>query len=124
MSVQKTQHNTTDEQAITATSAAIAHFKNHLAKHGGSGVRINIVKAGCSGYRYEVTFIDEVHPITENEKTFMLDDNLLLSVPKKIFPSVMGTKIDYIKKGLGGELVYDNPQQTGACGCGESFMVD
>lgn len=115
-------HN--DKTAITATTAAINHFKKHLAKHGGGGVRLDIVKAGCSGYRYEVTFIDEAHPVTEKDKIFMLDNDLLLCVSKKVFPSVMGTEIDYQKKGLSGELIYNNPQQTGACGCGESFTVD
>ncbi len=109
---------------IVATSAAIQHLKKHLNKHGGEAVRLNIVKSGCSGYRYEVTFINAENPITEQDKMFSLDEHLLLYVSRKVYPMVMGTKIDYIKKGLGGgELIYDNPQQTGACGCGESFTV-
>lgn len=118
-----------DTIAITATQAAISHFKKQLVKQGlpenalGS-VRLNIVKAGCSGYRYEVTLINDQNPITDQDKMFKLDDNLSLYVSRKVFPSVMGTCIDYQKKGLSGELVYENPQQTGACGCGESFTIE
>lgn len=114
-----------NKNLITATPDAIAHFNKHLKKHGGEAVRLNIVKAGCSGYRYEATFVDGEHPITEQDKIFPLDAHLSLCVSRKIFPMVMGTNIDYIKKGLGsGELTFDNPQQTGACGCGESFTIE
>lgn len=114
----------TNSNSITATPAAIQHLKKHLSKQGGEAVRLDIVKSGCSGYRYEVTFIDSEHPATEHDKIFTLDEHLSLYVSRKVYPVVMGTKIDYRKKGLGeGELVYDNPQQTGECGCGESFTV-
>jgi iron-sulfur cluster assembly accessory protein len=111
--------------AIVATPAAIQHLKKHLSKHGGEAVRLNIVKSGCSGYRYEVTFVNDEHPSTEQDKVFLLDEHLSLYVSRKVYPMVMGTKIDYIKKGLGeGELAYNNPQQTGECGCGESFTMN
>ncbi len=130
MSINVQQHvsvgakNIHSEEFITATPAAIAHFKKHLKKLGGECVRLNIIKSGCSGYRYEVTFIDKEHPVTEQDKIFELDEELTLCVSRKIFPMVLGTQIDYVKKGLGGELVYHNPQQTGACGCGESVMIE
>lgn len=111
--------------AITATPEALKHFKKQLAKsHATSGIRLDIVKAGCSGYRYEMKPIDENNPVTEQDKQFQLDNDLLLYVSRKIFPSVMGTVIDYQKKGLSGELVFNNPQQTGACGCGESITFE
>jgi iron-sulfur cluster assembly protein len=113
------------DNAIKATPSAIEHLKKHLQKHAGEGVRLSIVKSGCSGYRYEVTFIDVENPVTEQDKMFLLEEHLPLYISRKIFPMLMGTTIDYMKKGLGsGELVYNNPQQTGACGCGESFTLD
>lgn len=112
------------DTAITATPDAIAHFKKHLVKNNAHMIRLSIVKAGCSGYRYEVTCVNENNALTENDKVFVLDPDVQLCVAKKIFPSVMGTVIDYCKKGLSGELAYNNPQQTGACGCGESFTID
>ena len=113
-----------NKNTITATPEAIEHLKKHLKKQGGEAIRLNIVKSGCSGYRYEVTPIDATNPVTEQDKAFLLEEHLSLYVSRKIFPMVMGTTIDYMKKGLGsGELVYNNPQQTGACGCGESFTL-
>lgn len=111
---------------ISITPAALAHFKKYL-KSRQQGIRFDIVKSGCSGYRYTVTPIDENNPATEQDKVFLLDaeTQLQLYVSRKIYPKVMGTVIDYQKKGLGGgELVYDNPQQTGACGCGESVALE
>lgn len=119
-----------ENQVITATQAAITHFKRHLSKKEVKGIRLNIVKSGCSGYRYEITFVDDKKLITEEDKMFFLEDSekdpaaLFVCVAKKIFPSVMGTIIDYKKTGLNGELVFENPQQTGACGCGESFTIE
>lgn len=113
------KHNSADS-AITATPEAVKHFK----KQNVSMIRLNIVKAGCSGYRYEVTPVDDNHPVTEQDKQFILADNLSLCVSKTVFPSIVGTVIDYVKKGISGELVYHNPQQTGSCGCGESFTLD
>ena len=114
-----------ESNAITATPAAIQHLKKHLSQHGGEAVRLNIIKSGCSGYRYEVSFIDEKNPVTEQDKVFSLDEHLSLYVSRKIYPMIMGTQIDYAKKGIGGgELVYHNPQQTGACGFGKSVELN
>lgn len=122
------QVNATNQQPVTVTEAAVVHFKKQLAKKEGAiGIRLNIVPAGCSGYRYEVNTIDDEHPIANTESVFSiplqedLSKDMLFCAPKKILPMLMGTVIDYAKKGLSGELVFNNPQQTGACGCGESI---
>lgn len=121
------QVNATHQLPVTITDAAVAHFKKQLAKKEGStGIRLNIVPAGCSGYRYEVTTIDDEHPVAINTESvfsiqWKLSEDLLFCAPKKILPLLMGTVIDYAQKGLSGELVFNNPQQTGACGCGESI---
>jgi len=116
----------TSTTAITATPAAVTYIKKFLEKQGTpkvQAVRLNIVKAGCSGYRYELTAVDEAHPALESDKIFSLNDQLSLHIDRKFFPYVMGTVIDYQKMGLGEQLVYQNPNQTGTCGCGESFTV-
>lgn len=107
---------------ITVTAAAAAYIHKCLAKRGGGlGLRLHIEEAGCSGYKYEIDYVDAA---TATDKVFPIDDSIAVYVEKQIFPYVMGTIIDYRKEGLNSKLIFENPNQTGGCGCGESFTVD
>jgi len=51
-------------------------------------------------------------------------DGLRLVVDAKSLPYVDGTRIDFQRQGLNAAFVFDNPNATGGCGCGESFTVE
>ena len=110
-----------DADRVILSPAALAHVKAALTKRGhGIGLRLSVTKTGCSGYGYVVDFIDEVN---ECDRAFPLEDDLVVAVDGAYFSLLKGTKIDYTRKGLNEIFVYENPNQTGECGCGESFSV-
>lgn len=114
-------HTAVESPAIFLTDDAIRHVTSYLKKHEKScGVRLSVKKTGCSGLSYVVDYVDA--PLNE-DITFPLDKNYLVCVDKKSFPYLKGMRVDYVKQGLNSKFVFDNPNQTGQCGCGESFTV-
>ena len=107
--------------AITLMPNAVSHIKQAIAKQGfGCGLRVEIKQTGCSGYTYVVSILDEPR---EDEHVFTAQDGLLITVTKKCLDLVYGTSIDYAKEGLNGGFKFNNPNQKGICGCGESFTT-
>ncbi|MCW5588487.1 MAG: iron-sulfur cluster assembly accessory protein [Legionellales bacterium] len=108
------------QEAITATPAAIQHLQQQIAKKGeGIGIRLATKRSGCNGYSY---VIDIINAVAEDDKQFHLD-NLVVAISPLDWPLLKGTKLDYIRDGLNFRFVYENPNQSGACGCGESFNI-
>lgn len=83
-------------------------------------VRLSVKKTGCSGLSY---VIDYVKAPVEHDIILPVD-GVLICIDKASYPYLKGIYIDYIKQGLGQKFVFNNPNQTGQCGCGESFTVD
>jgi len=114
-------HQSDKGPAIIVTAAAEAHLVDYLKKQiGTQGVRLSVKKTGCSGYAYVVDYVtapeadDLVFPLTHAYQLF---------VDKKSYPFLKGISIDYVRQGLNAKLVFKNPNQTGECGCGESFTI-
>jgi iron-sulfur cluster assembly accessory protein len=117
-----THHAPSVASSIVLTQAAKAHILAYLAKKTDSkGIRFSVKKTGCSGLSYVIDYIDVVHP---EDMTFPLDDCYVMCLDKKSYPFLNGTEVDYIKQGLNYQFVFRNPNQTGQCGCGESFTVN
>lgn len=82
-------------------------------------VRVGVKSGGCSGLSYELKFDKE---IGENDKVFE-DNNVKIAVEKKSFLYLAGTILEY-SGGLNGKgFVFNNPNATRTCGCGESFSL-
>ena len=108
--------------AVTMTPAALAHVERRLrARGGGLGLRLAAVLSGCNGYKYEVDYVDEV---LADDLVYPASDNIQIYVDPKSQPMLAGTQIDYVRVGLNEHFVFHNPNQAGACGCGESFNVE
>lgn len=108
--------------SITFSEAAKSHFKACLAKQSSAmGVRLSLKKSGCSGLSYA---LDYIHAPLKDDIVVPLVDEYQLFIDKSSYPFLKGTEIDYIREGLNYKLVYHNPNQTGECGCGESFTID
>ena len=84
-------------------------------------VRLLVKKTGCSGLSY---VIDYVKAPLENDIVNALTDDCLICIDKASYPYLKGMQIDYVKQGVSLKFVFNNPNQTGQCGCGESFTVD
>ncbi|MDF1646709.1 MAG: iron-sulfur cluster assembly accessory protein [Legionellaceae bacterium] len=116
-----TYHNPSLEPAMVLTKAAENHVLRYLAeKESSRGIRFSVKKTGCSGLSYVVDYIEAPHP---EDITLSLGEHYLICVDKKSYPFLKGMEVDYVKQGLNAQFVFRNPNQTGQCGCGESFTV-
>lgn len=116
------QHTSDTAFGVTLSEAAIRHVLSYLGKQKDSkGIRLSVKKTGCSGLSYVV---DYVLAPQDNDIVQSLSDNYQLYIDKASYPYLKGMNIDYVKQGLNHKFVFDNPNQKGQCGCGESFTVE
>ena len=82
-------------------------------------VRVGVTSGGCSGLSYDLGFDTEER---EDDKLFE-DNDIKILVNKKSFLYLIGTTLEY-SGGLNGKgFVFNNPNASRTCGCGESFAV-
>ena len=109
-------------KGLNLTPAASLHVKKMLAKQSDKkGFRLSVKRSGCSGLSYVVDYIGTLNT---DDLQFFIDEDLTILVDPASFPYLKGVCIDYIQNGLNGSLKFINPNQTAACGCGESFSVE
>lgn len=109
-----------NEENITLTPAACEHVHKWVSKEQGIGFRVSVKNTGCSGKAY---LVNVIHTPDPNDKLFEQANGLKVYADAKEWAFIKGLKIDYVRKNLGYELTYDNPNQKSSCGCGESFNV-
>jgi iron-sulfur cluster assembly protein len=82
-------------------------------------VRVGVKSGGCSGLSYELKFD---HDLGESDKVFE-DNQVRIAVEKKSYLYLAGTVLEY-SGGLNGKgFVFNNPNASRTCGCGESFSL-
>ena len=82
-------------------------------------MRVGVTSGGCSGLSYDLGFDTEER---EDDKLFE-DNGIKILVNKKSFLYLIGTTLEY-SGGLNGKgFVFNNPNASRTCGCGESFAV-
>ncbi|MEO5374706.1 MAG: iron-sulfur cluster assembly accessory protein [Alphaproteobacteria bacterium] len=109
------------EQAITLTDAAATRVKEMMAGLAEPvlGLRVGVKTAGCSGLAYVLEYATEQR---DNEDVIE-DKGVKLFVDPKALMFLIGTRMDYRDGKMGSSFVFSNPNETGRCGCGESFRV-
>ena len=110
----------TQNALVTATDSAVAELKRLVAAERGevTGVRMAVKGGGCSGMSYVLDF-DKVR---EGDNV-VEQDGVLFYMDRKSTIYLKGIQLDY-KEGLQGKgFVFQNPNATNTCGCGESFSV-
>ena len=83
------------------------------------GIRIGVRSKGCSGMSYTLEFADAQQPMDEVVETAGV--KLLIDPKASLF--LIGTQMDYVEEKLKSGFVFNNPNEKGRCGCGESFHV-
>ena len=105
---------------ITLTEKAASHVQAFLAKRGkGVALRLGVRTSGCSGLAYKLEFADEVLP---EDREFESHGVRVLIDPKSL-AYLEGTELDFVREGLNEGFKFNNPNEKGRCGCGESFTV-
>ena len=106
--------------AITLSNPAVERVKHFLDNRGsGLGVRVGVTTTGCSGLAYLIEFVDEVN----SDDEIFDQDGVSVIIDKKSLVYLDGTEVDFVREGLNEGFQFKNPNQKGACGCGESFTV-
>ena len=115
-------HKAKQSFPVLLTEAAKNHVLSYLAKQPGiKGIRFSVKKTGCSGLSY---VIDYVSVANNTDKAMPLTEEYMIYVDIKSYPYLKGMEVDYVKQELNFQFVFKNPNQTGQCGCGESFTID
>ena len=112
----------TPEQGVRATDKAIQHILKQMQTDPEAlGFRLEVKRTGCSGWMYVVDF---AHSQRDDDHLFPVHEDLTIYIDHKSLDFVRGTEIDFISEGLTRQLVFNNPNVTAECGCGESFTID
>ena len=105
---------------IELTDAAVAHINKQLKARGsGLGIRLGVKRAGCSGYGYDIDFLDT---LDDGLHTFAYD-GFVVAVPRDDLAMLDGLRLDVKKEGLNEHFTFDNPHASATCGCGTSFSI-
>ena len=108
-------------QVMRLTEAAAGRIRDILAKAERplAGLRVGVTKGGCAGMSYKVELADAVKPGDE----VVEDKGVRVLVDPTAVLFLLGTEMDYKTDKLSAQFVFNNPNQTSACGCGESVEL-
>lgn len=109
------------KQLITVTDKAANYIKEKmvLAKDNDKqylGIRVSIIKGGCSGNEYEFNYLEK--EIIGDEK--VTDKGITIYIEPKTLLNVIGSQMDYEEDIFNSGLIFKNPNEISRCGCGKS----
>jgi len=108
-------------KVVTLTDAAAIRMKEIMADADENfiGVRVGVKNGGCAGMEYEMSYATEAKPLEE----VVEENGVKVLIDPKAILFLIGTEIDYAVDKLSQRFVFRNPNQTDACGCGESVTI-
>ena len=98
------------------TDKALAMLKQRVASRNTWGARLKVSGGGCGGYTYELTYA-ECPELTDR----IYQDILVIDIYSQEY--LKDAELDWQVNGLNEEFVIKNNQESGRCGCGESFYL-
>lgn len=107
---------------ITLTESAAARVRDLVAKSGEEGVlglRVGIKNTGCSGLSYVIEYAKE----RKKFEDLVEDKGVKIFIDPTAVMFILGSEMDYKEDKMFSGFVFNNPNETGRCGCGESFSV-
>jgi iron-sulfur cluster assembly protein len=108
-------------KVVTLTEAAAARVREIMAKAEKPyvGLRVGVKNGGCAGQEYVLEYAETADPSDE----VVEDKGVTILVEPKAVLFLIGTVIDYQTTKLSAKFVFQNPNETDACGCGESVTI-
>ena len=108
-------------QVVTLTERAAAQMRRIMdrADNDFVGVRIGVKNGGCAGMEYTLDYAEEKATLDEE----VTSEGVRILIDPKAILFLLGTRIDYVTEKLSSKFVFENPNQTDACGCGESVTI-
>ncbi|MBI1407654.1 MAG: iron-sulfur cluster assembly accessory protein [Caulobacter sp.] len=108
-------------KVVTLSDAAAERVKEIMAKAEKpyAGLRVGVKNGGCAGQEYILEYAEEAGPLDE----VVEDKDVRILIDPKAVLFLIGTTIDYEVTRLASKFVFRNPNETDACGCGESVTI-
>lgn len=109
-------------QAVTLTEAAALRVREIIARSETpiAGLRVGVKNSGCAGQEYVLAYAEAADPLDE----VVTDKGVTILIEPKAVLFLIGTEIDYEVGRLASKFVFRNPNETDACGCGESVTIE
>lgn len=111
------------EKPVNFTVAAVSYLLKTLEKEQASVFRLSVRDSGCNGLAYKIELLPQAN---ETDIQYLVQSGLKVAIQAEAVKYIAGTEVDYAvyENSLGlKKLVFNNPNVSGECGCGESFNV-
>ena len=108
-------------KVVTLTDAAADRVKEIMARAEKpyAGLRVGVKNGGCAGSEYIIEYAETANPLDE----VVEDHGVTILIEPKAVLFLIGAEIDYEVSRLSSKFVFRNPNETDACGCGESVTI-
>src|ERR1700727_2785829 len=108
-------------KVVTLSDAAAARVKEIMdrAEQPYAGLRVGVKNGGCAGQEYVIEYAETAGPLDE----VVEDKGVTILIEPKAVLFLLGSEVDYEASKLSAKFVFHNPNETDACGCGESVTI-
>jgi iron-sulfur cluster assembly protein len=109
-------------QVVSLTERAAERVREIMdgAEKPYAGLRVGVKNGGCAGMEYTLEYAQSANPLDE----VIEDKGVRILVDPKAVLFLLGTEMDYKVQKLSAQFTFNNPNQTAACGCGESVQIE
>jgi iron-sulfur cluster assembly protein len=109
-------------KVMTLTDAAAERVREIMAQAETpvAGLRVGVKNGGCAGMSYTMEWAASVAPLDE----VVEDKGVTVLIDPKAVLFLLGSQMDFESSKLSSGFVFKNPNQTSACGCGESVAIE
>lgn len=104
---------------VSLTHAAASRVRDIMSERGAGFLRVGVTNGGCAGMEYVMEYVSEREPLDE----LVEDNDVQIIIDAKAVLFLLGCTVDYEVSLLHEKFVFRNPNQTDACGCGESVTI-
>ena len=108
-------------QAVRLSDAAAERIREIMAnaEEQYQGIRVGVRNGGCAGMSYTMDYAEHAAPLEE-----VIDDKgVKVFIDPKAILFLIGPEIDFVREKMGARFTFITPNQTAACGCGESVSI-
>lgn len=109
-------------KVVTLTDRAAARVLEIMgrAEKPYAGLRVGVKNGGCAGQEYVIEYAEAANPLDE----IVEDKGVTILIEPKAVLFLLGSEVDYETSKLSAKFVFHNPNETDACGCGESVTIE
>ncbi|AHX07267.1 iron-sulfur cluster assembly accessory family protein [Ehrlichia chaffeensis str. Osceola] len=115
----------TNKSPIIITESAIKKIRELIKQKEGAviGIRIMVKQKGCFGLKYNIEYAHDIKLLDVEIKVEYQNENFTILIDPKAMMFINGTEMDHVENKISSGFTFNNPNEKGRCGCGESFYV-